>query len=183
MRASGSWRTTDTSRLISIPSMRGGCWRSWTKPCREDPGGAVRAPPLPGPPLRADQGQELRVGEVLCRHEGTCPEKPVGVLTGGDAYGRDTRGNGGGDARDRVFEGESFLGRDVRLPKGGPVGGWIWLHSLDLIGEHDGVEVVSKLQGEQDRLDVLFRGVGYERDLHSPFSSSLYKLNETGQGF
>ena len=33
--------------------------------------------------------------------------------------------------------------------------GWIRLHSLNLVGEHDGVEEVPKLQGEQYRLDVL----------------------------
>src|SRR5918994_2720841 len=133
--------------------------------------------------LRFDQGAELRVGEVLCRSEGPCSEESFRVLARGDAYRRDARGDGGGDARDRVLEGQCSFSRDAGFLQGGSVGCWIWLYSLDFVGEHDHVEEAPKFQGEQYRLDVLPRSVGDEGDPHSSFLASLYKVHETWQGF
>src|SRR5215207_5974049 len=95
MRASGSWRTTGTSRLTSIPSIRRGCGPFWTHPgkgVRASPYSGVvrelREAPLHVPPLRLrfDQGQELQVGEIVRRREGPCFEEPFGVLARGDAH-------------------------------------------------------------------------------------------------
>ena len=77
----------------------------------------------------------------------------------------------------------ALFGRDAGLLQGGYVGGWIRLYSLDLVGEHDHVEEVPKLQGEQYRLDVLLRRVGDEGDPHPSLPASLYKVHETWQGF
>src|SRR5215208_579719 len=133
--------------------------------------------------LHFDQGAKPRVGEVLCRQKSPCSEELFGVLAGGDAYGRDASGDGGGDARDRVLEGHCSFGWDADFLQGGPVGCWIWLDSLDFVCEHDHVEEVPKLQGEQYRLDVLLRGVGDEGDPHPSLPASLYKVHETWQGF
>ena len=67
----------------------------------------------------------------------------------------------------------AFFGRDASLLQRGDVRGWIRLHSLDLVGEHDDIEEVPKLQGEQYRLDVLLRRVGDEGDPHPSLFASL----------
>src|SRR5215216_3680575 len=174
MRMSGSWRVTRMSKRTSILSTRSGCGTSLTHP-----GEVVRECLR----LRFDQGTEPRVGEVLCRHKCPCSEELFGVLAGGDAYGRDTGGDRRGDPRDRVLEGEGHFGRDANFLQCGSVGGWIRLYGFHFVGEHDDIEEVSQLQGEQYRLDVLLRGVGDEGDPHPSLPASLYKVHETWQGF
>src|SRR5215218_3970632 len=87
--------------------------------------------------LCRDQSPELQVGEVLRRHESSRCEESFGGLTGGDSHGRDTGGDGGRNARDRVLEGKGLFGRDPGLPKCGLVGGGVRLYCLHLVGEHD----------------------------------------------
>src|SRR5687767_10524065 len=84
--------------------------------------------------LRVDQGAELLVGEVLCRHEGPCPDELFWVLAGGDAYGWDACGDRGGDARDRVLEGQCTLGRDASLLQRGSIRCRIRLYGFDVVG-------------------------------------------------
>ena len=140
--------------------------------------GAFREASLPKPPLRLrfDQGAEPRVGEVPCRHKGPCSEELFGLLAGGDAYSRDASSDRGGDARDRVLEGQCSFGRDAGLLQGNLLWCWIWLYSVDFVCEHDHVEEVPKLQGGQDRFDVLLRRVGDEGDPHPSLPASLYKI-------
>src|SRR5215211_4512806 len=174
MRTSGSWRVTRMSKRISIRSTRSGCGTSLTHA-----GEGVRECLR----LRFDQGTEPRVGEVLCRHKCPCSEELFGVLAGGDAYGRDTGGDRRGDPRDRVLEGEGHFGRDANFLQCGSVGGWIRLYGFHFVGEHDDIEEVPQLQGEQYRLDVLLRGVGDEGNPHHYFPTLDYEVHETWQGF
>src|SRR5918997_1542854 len=80
---------------------------------------------------------EPRIGEVVCRHEGSRLTQPLGRLARGDAHGGYAGGDGGGDARYRVLESEGLFGRNVQFLQRRFVGRRVRLYRLHLVGEYD----------------------------------------------